>query len=443
MPFWKNSSATATKELFEAARCNDTAKVKALIADGADINAKDGTGKTAFFRAIEEGHTGVVNTFIAAGADVNARDHLGYTALGRAVSKRRVPVIEALLVAGADPNAKDTHWGWTALHHAADLDNADAVKVLVRGGADPFVKDVTGQTPLQSRSFHHNVAESLRAAEEQHSRTQNLLRWERSGFPRKWVDDHHGQWGHSDWLALLESLKRTAFWPMEAEAIGRALEEQKKARHQAAALSREHDKPVQGAAEARKKLESREPAKGAGNVPMKRLKQNEGDKPIEINPFRITFAFLVATPSDYQRYGTRLGDSILELLTFCQPAVWQVISAADVSIDPVLKTIKNCTLMSEANDVGFPHLNPDGFHKELQKLGLSSSDSLVINLAVNSYDGGRTKTNLLVGFAFRDKEQCCYCPLRKGCAVPGVKILESEPGHVTVVGDVLGLYRSR
>jgi len=185
------------------------------------------------------------------------------------------------------------------------------------------------------------------------------------------------------------------------------------------------------------------PAANAGHEPMKRLTQAEGDRPFEINPFRVTFAFLVATPSDYQRYGTKLGDSILELLKFCQPAVWQVISAADVTIDPVLKTLKNCTLMSEANDAGFPHPNPDGFHKELQKLGLSSSDSLVINPAVNSYDGGKTKTKLLVGFAFRDKEQCCYYPLRNGCAVPGVTILESEPGHVTVIGDVLGLYRSR
>jgi hypothetical protein len=57
---------------------------------------------------------------------------------------------------------------------------------------------------------------------------QNLLRWERSGLPQEWVHDHHGQWGHSDWLALLESLKRSDFWPMEPDAVGSVLEELKK-----------------------------------------------------------------------------------------------------------------------------------------------------------------------------------------------------------------------
>jgi hypothetical protein len=56
---------------------------------------------------------------------------------------------------------------------------------------------------------------------------ENLSQWEKSGFPQKWVADHHGQWNHSDWLELLEKLKHTEYWPMESDAIGRVLEEQK------------------------------------------------------------------------------------------------------------------------------------------------------------------------------------------------------------------------
>lgn len=63
-------------------------------------------------------------------------------------------------------------------------------------------------------------------------KAQNLLRWERSESPRKWVNDHNGLWTHSDWLALLESLKRTDFWPMEPDTIGRALEAHKRAYQQ-------------------------------------------------------------------------------------------------------------------------------------------------------------------------------------------------------------------
>ena len=57
---------------------------------------------------------------------------------------------------------------------------------------------------------------------------QNLARWERSGYPRKWAEDHGGQWTDKDWIELLDKLKHTDFWPMEPDAIGRVLEEQKR-----------------------------------------------------------------------------------------------------------------------------------------------------------------------------------------------------------------------
>lgn len=176
---------------------------------------------------------------------------------------------------------------------------------------------------------------------------------------------------------------------------------------------------------------------------MKYLRQKEGDKPLEINPFWITFSFLVVTPSDEQRHGSKLLDSLGTLLKYTQPAVWEIAFALEDYGFSLAKTLKNCSLVVEANEVGFPYCEPENIHKNLQKLGLAASDSLVINLAVNSYDGGRTKTNLLVGFAFKDKEPCCYYPLRKGCVVPGVKLVENPGGHVIVVGDVLGLHKSR
>ena len=45
---------------------------------------------------------------------------------------------------------------------------------------------------------------------------------------RAWVEAHRGQWDHEDWLALLEDLKRSAFWPMEPDAVGQALEDAKR-----------------------------------------------------------------------------------------------------------------------------------------------------------------------------------------------------------------------
>ncbi len=63
------------------------------------------------------------------------------------------------------------------------------------------------------------------ALEEARRRRQNLHRWERSGQPRRWVAARAGRWGHDDWLALLEGLRRSEFWPLDADAVGAVLAE--------------------------------------------------------------------------------------------------------------------------------------------------------------------------------------------------------------------------
>jgi hypothetical protein len=57
--------------------------------------------------------------------------------------------------------------------------------------------------------------------------TQNLRRWRESGQARAWVEARHGRWGHEDWLGLLDTLRRSPFWPMQPEEVGRLLEETK------------------------------------------------------------------------------------------------------------------------------------------------------------------------------------------------------------------------
>jgi nucleoid DNA-binding protein len=58
--------------------------------------------------------------------------------------------------------------------------------------------------------------------------TENLRRWKDSGQARAWVETHQGHWDHSQWIALLEELKSSPFWPLKQEEIGVALEEVKK-----------------------------------------------------------------------------------------------------------------------------------------------------------------------------------------------------------------------
>jgi hypothetical protein len=69
------------------------------------------------------------------------------------------------------------------------------------------------------------TAPPIPEAEKPPSEAENLRRWRESGQPRAWVEARQGHWGHADWLALLEELQRSPYWPMPPDAVGLALED--------------------------------------------------------------------------------------------------------------------------------------------------------------------------------------------------------------------------
>ena len=93
--------AAAQTPLIEAAKKGDTEKVQALLAQGADVNAKDKGGFTALMDAAWEGHTDTVQALLAHGADVNAKDNNGDTALMMAKEKGHKEIVHILKEAGA------------------------------------------------------------------------------------------------------------------------------------------------------------------------------------------------------------------------------------------------------------------------------------------------------------------------------------------------------
>ncbi len=83
--------------MFNAVGSGDPAAVEALLAKGADVNAKDNSGLTALMRASQFVHLDVVQALLAKGADVNPKRNDGLTALMTASRLGRVDVVQALL----------------------------------------------------------------------------------------------------------------------------------------------------------------------------------------------------------------------------------------------------------------------------------------------------------------------------------------------------------
>ena len=93
--------ASTQMQLWEASAKGHTDTVKALLEQGADVNAKDNDGFTALMFAARDGQTDTVPALLAKGADVNAKDNDGRTALMRAKKKGHKEIVQLLKKAGA------------------------------------------------------------------------------------------------------------------------------------------------------------------------------------------------------------------------------------------------------------------------------------------------------------------------------------------------------
>src|SRR5258706_4571850 len=94
----QDPKADLNDELLTATRKGDLVQVKALIAKGADVNAKSPYGSTALFFACDRGHTEIIKFLLEKGADVNAEDTFYHaTPLTWATMNKRLDAIKILL----------------------------------------------------------------------------------------------------------------------------------------------------------------------------------------------------------------------------------------------------------------------------------------------------------------------------------------------------------
>jgi ankyrin repeat protein len=190
-------------EPVRAAGTGDVSAVRNLIAGGADVNARDASGRTAITAAVYGDHLHVVRALVDAGADPDLQDEMkanallatgetgnaeilrevlraepdlsrtnrfGGTALIPAAHRGHVEVVRELLRTAIDIDHVNEP-GWTALLEAVILGDGgpahrEIVGLLVAAGADVNLPDPAGVTPLEharSRGFAE-IGRELEAA---------------------------------------------------------------------------------------------------------------------------------------------------------------------------------------------------------------------------------------------------------------------------------------
>ena len=135
-----------------AVKDGDDATVEALIAAGADPNARCDAGYPPLALAIIKRHPTTALLLIRLGADVNKSSYVGSTPLMDACIAGFDEVAESLICNGADVNAKQQVLGLgsgrTPLMVSAASGRAGIVKTLLLNCADPAIKDNRGNTAL-------------------------------------------------------------------------------------------------------------------------------------------------------------------------------------------------------------------------------------------------------------------------------------------------------
>ena len=136
------------KQLFSLIGDKNKAAVTDALKSGANANARK-SGESALHAAIEVKSKPIVKALIAAGADVNAKGEEGATCLHALAQYLRDPKILDLMVeAGVDLDAVDDA-GRTAMHLVCTKKKRDFMERLIEKGASLEVKDKYNQdTPL-------------------------------------------------------------------------------------------------------------------------------------------------------------------------------------------------------------------------------------------------------------------------------------------------------
>ena len=164
--FYLTVLSGANSPVADAAMRGDTASIRALLTQKADVNLPQSDGATAIQWAAYRNDVAMADLLIEAKADVKAPNRDGATPLRLAATNGSADMIGRLVKAGANPNETGPN-GETPLMYAARNGNPAAVKALIAAKAEVNAKEkLRGTTPLMwaAEQAHPEAIAALVAA---------------------------------------------------------------------------------------------------------------------------------------------------------------------------------------------------------------------------------------------------------------------------------------
>lgn len=129
------SEVAAYAGLFRAAHEGDVAGIERLVAEGADVDARDARGRTPAHVAAFASEDEALRALAEAGADMNALEHRAYDVVTIAAVADDPELMSLAIELGNDPGLVTSPYLGTALIAAAHLGHAEAVRRLIDAGA--------------------------------------------------------------------------------------------------------------------------------------------------------------------------------------------------------------------------------------------------------------------------------------------------------------------
>ena len=134
-------------QLIRAAEAGDATQVRALLAQGASVKARDARGRTALLAATQGNRVEAARLLIEAGADVNAQDDIRDSPYLLACARGYIEILRMTLKAGADLKSTN-RYGGTALIPACHYGHIEAVRELLKTAIDVDHVNNLGWTAL-------------------------------------------------------------------------------------------------------------------------------------------------------------------------------------------------------------------------------------------------------------------------------------------------------